>query len=301
MYDTQLHLDDWLSTHVSRLAPSTQRQYRELSADFATVAPTLDDFKSAKRFRRHFRAKASTPTNANRWKAVLSSFCSWLVEEELIDYNPVLGMKKFPENRRDRFMDERDLQDFAGGLKHYPGLPSVKACLRTLLSTGTRLNEAVGMEWDEIQFHADGSAEWKIPKERTKANRPLITWLSPRLALEIRSLSPDSDAYRYGHVFLNTECRKIRDDTVGQMMSRICERMGMRHFSPHDLRRTCITHLAKRGVGVDVRKAVANHAPTGVNDLVYNQYDYWPEKVEALTRWSQVLIETDILPDPITL
>jgi integrase len=62
-------------------------------------------------------------------------------------------------------------------------------------------------------------------------------------------------------------------------------RLGIDHFTPHDLRRTAATFMAQAGEMDEVIDAVLNHAKQGVIK-VYNLYRYDKEKQKALTVWS---------------
>ncbi len=56
-------------------------------------------------------------------------------------------------------------------------------------------------------------------------------------------------------------------------------------FSVGDLRRTCETLLASRGVNTDIRAQIQSHGLGGVQNRHYNRHDYMTEKREALTAW----------------
>jgi integrase len=62
----------------------------------------------------------------------------------------------------------------------------------------------------------------------------------------------------------------------------------MPHFTVHDLRRTCRTLLAKQGTAGHVAERCLNHKLKGVEGI-YDQYDYIPERKEALERVSIVV------------
>jgi integrase len=59
-------------------------------------------------------------------------------------------------------------------------------------------------------------------------------------------------------------------------------------FTPHDLRRTGRTGLAKLGVSKDVAERVLNHAREGMEG-VYDVHDYLEEKRAALRTWEGYL------------
>jgi integrase len=66
-------------------------------------------------------------------------------------------------------------------------------------------------------------------------------------------------------------------------------RLEIDHFTPHDLRRTAATFMAKAGEMNEVIDAVLNHTKQGVIK-VYNQYRYDLEKQKSLETWERKLI-----------
>ena len=58
-------------------------------------------------------------------------------------------------------------------------------------------------------------------------------------------------------------------------------RLGVDHFTPHDLRRTATTLMAKSKILKEYRERVTNHK-LGKIDGTYNVHDYDDEKREAL-------------------
>jgi integrase len=60
---------------------------------------------------------------------------------------------------------------------------------------------------------------------------------------------------------------------------------GVASFTPHDLRRTCRTGLAKLEVADVVSERVLNHAAPGMAS-VYNKHPYIDEMRVALDRWA---------------
>lgn len=80
-----------------------------------------------------------------------------------------------------------------------------------------------------------------------------------------------------------------QNGTAGQAVDRLFqtnrpERLVMLRFTPHYLRRTVKTQMAKLGIPKEVRDAVQNHKPTGIGEQVYNVWNYMPEKRDALER-----------------
>jgi integrase len=65
---------------------------------------------------------------------------------------------------------------------------------------------------------------------------------------------------------------------------------GVAAFTPHDLRRTGRTGLARLGVKVHIAQRVLNHARERM-EATYDVHDYVDEKREALDKWAKYLAE----------
>lgn len=76
----------------------------------------------------------------------------------------------------------------------------------------------------------------------------------------------------------NSDCKS--DDQIHEEKNRI----GIGHFTPHDLRRTAATFMAQAGEMDEVIDTILNHAKQRVIK-VYNQYRYDKEKQAALETW----------------
>jgi integrase len=68
------------------------------------------------------------------------------------------------------------------------------------------------------------------------------------------------------------------------------KRHGVGAFTPHDLRRTGRTGLARLGVKVHVAERVLNHARERM-EATYDVHDYIDEKREALEKWAKHLAD----------
>jgi integrase len=67
------------------------------------------------------------------------------------------------------------------------------------------------------------------------------------------------------------------------------KKFSIDRFTPHDLRRTAVTHLARLKVPLEWRERIVNHLPKEL-DATYNLYEYDEEKETSMKRW-----ETDLL------
>jgi integrase len=100
-----------------------------------------------------------TPYEANRCLAYLSKLMNLAAREwELRPDNPVLGVKRFPERKRERFFSDEELQRIGAALRAAEEKnavhPNIIATLRLLALTGLRLGEALALTWDQVDLDA---------------------------------------------------------------------------------------------------------------------------------------------------
>jgi integrase len=144
-----------------------------------------------------------------------------------------------------------------------------------LLGTGTRVNEALGITWADVDFEAGTvivayqltrrGDEWV--RDKTKAARTLDRIALPSFALEAlreqrrRMLAafPES-VFGGGLVFLTAKGHPVRSDETVRELHRATERLGLPSITQHQLRHSSLTLLADAGVPEDVRQRRAGHA-----------------------------------------
>src|SRR5208283_4913272 len=98
----------------------------------------------------HTSLKA-TPYRANRVRALLSKMFNLAVEWGWRGDNPVRGVPKFHEDRRESCLSVKRLHEFSKALDNYPHQNSADA-LRLLLLTGSREQEVLKAEWPQFDL-----------------------------------------------------------------------------------------------------------------------------------------------------
>lgn len=253
-------------------------------------------------------AKDATPHTSNRVMILVSRVFNWALDEGLIEFNPAARLRRAaPRRPRERVLATGDIPKFWTALDRMEMMtgehmaraekgrmlsPATRSILRLLLLTGQRRSEVV--EARKLEFELDGpEPTWTIPGARTK-NRLLHRLpLCPMAAAEFRkaiAASPEKSPF----VFPSPEDplkRPMSAEAVTRAMARMIAEMKIPTVSPHDLRRTVGTEMAKLGLPVHVRSLVLNHSPMsrGITDAVYNRYAYDKEKREALKAWEDRL------------
>ena len=258
-----------------------------------------------------------SPVMANRVRALLSKMFNFAVDRDIIEASPCTGIKPLAkETPRDRHLTEAEIQIFWNRLNDEDLIltEDLARALKLILTTAQRPGEVTGMHSREI----DGQW-WTIPAERSKngkAHRVFLTGLALQLIGEKKGYifeSPKEDedgkpkpidekglsrALRRnikGQVYREDPAKRrngkeyVRAPYKSKELPEDPNRIGVDHFTPHDLRRTAATFMAEGGILEEIVDRVLNHSRRGVT-WTYNRYPYEKEIQSALEAWEHKLI-----------
>jgi len=237
-------------------------------------------------------AQRGTPMAANTLLKVIKTFLNWCVGRAVIDGSPAEGVPlPGKEVARDRVLTNNELASVIRAARQIGG--AYGGIVEMLALTGQRREEVAQMVWDEIDFN---SRTWTLPGSRTKNGKPHIVHLSePSIKLIKRTSRLGS------YVFSISGVRPFRNFTNAKRA--LDELSGVTDWRLHDLRRTCVSGMARLGVPPHVADKILNHQSGTISGVaaVYQRHDFLAERKLALERWGQY-IETLVgerLPDEI--
>lgn len=211
---------------------------------------------------------------------------AYAVKRQYAEINPFLNVDTddipaITPRRRERVLSDDEILLVWKQIDDMPGTSEVKRAIKMVLVTAQRPIEVVGMHRREI----DGNW-WTIPWDRIKTEngkklnrvqRDHRVYLGP-LAM---SLLGESTGYIFSSI-------KIDDHIVRNSMSQRISKIspayfGLPRWTPHDLRRTAKTLMARVGVRKEHSERVLNHTQDEM-ESTYNQYQYDKEKRAALLK-----------------
>jgi integrase len=114
----------------------------------------------------HLSLKAKLYT-ANRVLSLLSKMFNLGIQWKWITENPVKGVPRFQEAKRERWLTAEEIQQFRKALDAYKYQSAANA-LKLLLLTGSRESEVLKAEWDQFDFERK---RWTKPSHNTKQKR----------------------------------------------------------------------------------------------------------------------------------
>jgi len=253
-------------------------------------------------------AKSGGPIASNNVLVLINRILNWGVNDGLLEFNPAARLRKVGEAKpRERVLSHAEIPNFWSALDAMEGMtgdhmgkgekgrmlsPATRSALRLMLLTGQRRVEVIEAEKSELLLVGDEPV-WTIPGERTKNGLLHRVPLCAMAAAEFRkaiAASPAESRYVFPSP-VTEEDTPIVASAVTRAMARLVSELKITKVSPHDLRRTVGTEMAKLGLPTHVRSLVLNHSAISrsITDAVYNRYAYDKEKREALGAWEDAL------------
>jgi len=302
---------EYLDRHAKRFKKSWEKDEEILNRD---VIPVWGKRKAADIIKRDVVqlldgiVDRGSPGMANNAFQIIRKMFNFAVEKDILQNTPCYGVKlPSPKRARERVLSEDEVRVFWRNLDTCAISDDSRRALKLELVTGQRPEEVVGIHTREIE-----GRWWTLPAERTKPKRATRIYLTD-LALEVIGdtagkgyIFPcphkDKEKPMSPHALTVAVRRNLSFDVTDEDGAEtVINKLGVEHFTPHDLRRTAATFMAQMGVMDEVIDAVLNHAKVGVIK-VYNLYRYDKEKKAALETWARKLesivrdTESNVIP-----
>ena len=194
-----------------------------------------------------------TPYEANRTLALLSKMFSLAVRWDLRAGNPALGIEKFPEEKRTRWLSDAELGRLLKALAAHPNQVAADA-IRLQLLTGARIGEVLASTWAEFDLNR---AVWTKPSHHTKQKR---TEHLPLSATTVSLLSTiwSSRGKNSAYVVPNKAGTDHLKDLKVFWRS-VTKAADLEDYRIHDNRHTHASHLVSSGLSLPTVGRLLGH------------------------------------------
>jgi integrase len=230
------------------------------------------------------------PVAANKTLKSIKTFLRWCVGRAVLDQSPA---EKVPlpakEVARDRVLDDEELARVILAARQIGGPYS--GIVELLALTGQRREEVARLQWEELDL---ARRIWTIPKSRTKNAKAHVVHLSEQALAAVKRV----DA-RGPLVFSLLGTKPFQE--FSRAKRELDQLSGVTGWRVHDLRRTCVSGMARLGVAPHVADKILNHQTGTISGVaaVYQRHEFLAERRAALDLWgahvSQLLKE---IPQP---
>jgi integrase len=216
------------------------------------------------------------PGSANKTLKSIKTFLRWCVGRAVLDRSPAEGVPlPAKEVARDRILDDRELANVILAARKIGG--PYGSIVELLALTGQRREEVAGLHRDEFDL---AQRIWTIPRARTKNAKAHIVHLSKQ------ALAVLERADHCGPLVLSPLGTKTFQNFTHA--KRLLDQLsGVTGWRLHDLRRTCVSGMARLGVAPHVADKILNHQSGTISGVaaVYQRHEFLAERRAALNRW----------------
>jgi integrase len=216
------------------------------------------------------------PVAANKTLKSIKTFLRWCVGRAVLDQSPAEGVPlPAKEVARDRVLDDEELAQVILNARQIGG--PYGGIVELLALTGQRREEVARLVREELNLP---QRVWTIPKSRTKNAKVHVVYLSDQ------SIDVLNRGNKRGPlVFSVLGIKPFQGFSRGK---RLLDRLsGVTGWTLHDLRRTCVSGMARLGVAPHVADKILNHSVGTISGVaaVYQRHEFLAERREALERW----------------
>ncbi len=209
-----------------------------------------------------------TPYRANRILELLSPIFNMAISWDLIAKNPVKGIQKFDEEKRERYLSDVEIKRLIEVLDSEENQLNTYA-IKLILLTGSRKTEVLSARWQDFNLKNN---TWTKPASMTKQKKISHIPLNGE-ALEIikkmkSKIIPDSkinDVEEWQivssetYLFYNPKTKTHLQD-IKKFWGRVCEKAKIKNARIHDLRHTFASVLVSNGVSLEVIGKLIGHS-----------------------------------------
>jgi integrase len=247
-----------------------------------------------------------TPSMARQLFNDLGGFFSWVIDQRVygLKVNPCATIKISKIvgriTPRQRVLNDDELRALwiAATRQPYP----IGTLYQGLLLSALRVREMANT--DRPEWNLRGNAwEWTIPASRMKGKIAHVVPVTADLR-EIYDACPKKGRFLFSFDGGETPIRVAGrmkeqiDEEMLEVLREIAVERGddpkdvvLAHWTNHDIRRTARTRMSRlKGISLEAREAVLAHVKPGIQ-RVYDVYEYFDEKREALELWAAKLRE----------
>jgi integrase len=220
-------------------------------------------------------AAQRTPNSAHRLLKGIKRFFTWCLGRAIIESSPATGIQSgYREVSRDRVLSDEELASVIKAARVIGG--PFGGIVEFLALTGQRREEVNQMIWDEVDLDA---RIWTLPATRVKNRRRHIVHLSHQAIAVLMKRDRGRTL-----IFSNTSKPYQR---FNRSKRRLDALSGIQDLVLHDLRRTCVSGMARLGVAPHVADKILNHQSGTISGVaaVYQRHEFLIERKDALERW----------------
>jgi len=222
------------------------------------------------------------PVAANKALKATKTFLRWCVARAILDQSPAEGVPlPSKEVARDRVLDDDELAHIILAARKIAG--PYGGIVELLALTGQRREEVARLQWEELDL---ARQLWTLPKSRTKNAKVHVVHLSEHSMAVLKNTDRKGS-----YVFSLLGTRPFPG--FSRAKRQLDQLSGVTGWRLHDLRRTCVSGMARLGIAPHVADKILNHQSGTISGVaaVYQRHEFLAERRAALNLWGAHVAE----------
>ena len=216
------------------------------------------------------------PASAYKTLKSIKTFLRWCVGRAVLDQSPAEGVPlPAREVARDRVLNDQELAQVILAARKIGG--SYGGIVELLALTGQRREEVACLRWEELEL---AQRVWTLPRSRTKNAKEHVVHLSEQ-SLNVLMRADERGLF----VFSLVGTKPF--NKFSRAKRRLDQLSGVTGWRLHDLRRTCVSGMARLGIAPHVADKILNHQAGTISGVaaVYQRHEFLAERRAALDLW----------------
>jgi integrase len=216
------------------------------------------------------------PATANKTLKSIKAFLRWCVGRAILDQSPAEGVPlPTKEVARDKVLSDKELAEVVLAARKigdpYGGI------VELLALTGQRREEVARLTWEELDLVR---RIWILPKSRTKNNKEHVVHLSEASTGVLKRTD------KHG-LFVFSVLGAGPFNQFSRAKRQLDQLSGVTGWRLHDLRRTCVSGMARLGIAPHIADKILNHQSGTISGVaaVYQRHEFLTQRREALEWW----------------
>lgn len=248
-------IQEYLSNHAYKKRPKSIIEDKRLIDLY--ILPNFSgkkiEFMTRKEIGQLHTKLSKIPYQANRVLALLSKMFSLAITWGYIKENPVHGIERYQEEKRERWLNSKEMEQFWEVLNEYP--KNVTALLvKFLLLTGARKGEAMNAMWEHFDLQ---KGVWTKPSHLTKQKKtehlPLSTQALDVL-MELKSIASNDSKFVFPGRVSGEPLKEMKT-----FWKTLLKKTRIENLRIHDLRHTHASHLVSSGLSLSIVGKLLGH------------------------------------------
>jgi integrase len=241
-------VDAALEKKKNSIARSTYKQYEVAAYKIKFMLKGLEPHDVLPRHVAQLKLNlAATPNMANRVLSFLRIVFDYALEWQLVDSNPAIGIKRYPEKQRERLISQDEYKAI-----HAKAPRRLQIIMELCYLTGQRISDVLNIR------HADISDDGIYFRQQKTNARLLVRW-SPALRETVDAAKALHGNVRALTLLHNRKGKAPDYRTTKDQWNLACERAGVSDATLHDLR--AMSGTAAEAQGLDPTQLLGHTSP----------------------------------------